>query len=77
MPQFMYDVDDIIFRICGIFAFRTPAIVVRDPEAIKQITIKDFAYFEDKRLIGNDSDKLIVSSMSSNITRTTPSSRIE
>lgn len=49
------------FRLCGIFSFREPSLVVRDPDVLKKLTIKDFEYFEDKRLIGNDSDKLIVS----------------
>lgn len=43
------------------FSFREPSLVVRDPEILKQLTIKDFEYFEDKRLIGSDTDKLIVS----------------
>lgn len=43
------------------FAFREPGLVLRDPGTIKQLTIKDFEYFEDKRLIGSDEDKLIVS----------------
>ncbi|KAJ6636759.1 putative cytochrome P450 9f2 [Pseudolycoriella hygida] len=50
-------------KLYGIFSFRQPALVVRDPEVLKQITIKDFEYFEDKRLIGNDSDKLIGKSL--------------
>ncbi|XP_031624496.1 probable cytochrome P450 9f2 [Contarinia nasturtii] len=35
--------------IYGLFDFRVPHYVVRDPEAIKQITIKDFDHFEDHR----------------------------
>lgn len=56
--------DDIIFfqlRLYGMFAFRQPSVVVHDPETLKQLTIKDFEYFQDKQLIGNESDKLIVS----------------
>lgn len=47
------------------FSFREAALVVRDPEIVKQLTIKDFEYFEEKRLIGSDADKLIVSLYSS------------
>lgn len=43
------------------FGFRQPSVVVRDPETLKQLTIKDFEYFENKQLIGNKTDKLLVS----------------
>lgn len=35
------------FRIAGMFTFRTPQYLVRDPEIIKQIAVKDFDHFED------------------------------
>ncbi|KAF2878651.1 hypothetical protein ILUMI_27519 [Ignelater luminosus] len=35
-------------RYNGIFAFRQPQLLIRDPELIKQITIKDFDYFMDR-----------------------------
>ncbi|XP_053660557.1 cytochrome P450 9e2-like [Anopheles marshallii] len=34
-------------RIHGIFNLRQPAYVVRDPDLVKQITVKDFDYFVD------------------------------
>lgn len=50
-------------KLYGMFAFREPSVVVRDPDTLKQITIKDFEFFEDKQLIGNESDKLIGKSL--------------
>lgn len=44
----MYYLND-RYRIIGFFAFRTPRYLLRSPEAIKQITIKDFDYFENRR----------------------------
>ncbi|KAF2887244.1 hypothetical protein ILUMI_18929 [Ignelater luminosus] len=35
-------------RYNGIFGFRQPQLLLRDPELIKQITIKDFDYFMDR-----------------------------
>lgn len=34
-----------LVRYFGIFQFRVPLLVVRDPEVIKQITVKDFDHF--------------------------------
>uniref|UniRef100_A0A1B0CWX8 Cytochrome n=1 Tax=Lutzomyia longipalpis TaxID=7200 RepID=A0A1B0CWX8_LUTLO len=36
-------------KFFGIFEFRKPAIVIRDPELIKQIGVKDFDHFLDHR----------------------------
>lgn len=41
-------------RILGIFEFRKPGIVLRDPETIKQLAVKDFDHFEDHRNIIDD-----------------------
>ena len=38
-----------IFSMLGTFEFRTPAFMLRDPELIKRITVKDFDYFMDHR----------------------------
>ncbi|XP_075213871.1 uncharacterized protein LOC142320081 [Lycorma delicatula] len=35
-------------KFIGSFQFMTPTIVVRDPELINQVLIKDFTYFEDR-----------------------------
>ena len=31
---------------CGVFQFRSPILVVRDPSIIKLVMVKDFAYFQ-------------------------------
>lgn len=41
-------------RILGIFEFRQPVLVIRDPETIKQVFVKDFDYFEDHRTVMDD-----------------------
>ena len=38
-----------IFSMLGTFEFKTPAFMLRDPELIKRITVKDFDYFMDHR----------------------------
>lgn len=50
----MYDIlDDEYFviqcfnRVLGAFDFRKPIVVLRDPETIKQVVVKDFDHFED------------------------------
>jgi len=35
----------IVFRYIGVFEFRQPVYLIRDPEIIKQITVKDFDHF--------------------------------
>lgn len=35
------------YRIFGYYDFLKPTVFIRDPEIIKQITIKDFEHFED------------------------------
>lgn len=37
-------------RYCGLFQFRQPTLMVRDPELIERILIKDFSHFEDRPL---------------------------
>ncbi|XP_052900076.1 cytochrome P450 9e2-like [Anopheles moucheti] len=39
-------------RIHGMFNIRQPAYVVRDPDLVKQITVKDFDYFVDHMTTG-------------------------
>lgn len=36
-------------KMYGLFEFRTPLVVVRDPELVKQLAVKDFDHFEDHR----------------------------
>jgi cytochrome P450 family 9 len=46
-------------RIYGLYSLTTPTFVVRDPELIKQITIKDFDSFVNRdRSLNDDLDKL-------------------
>jgi cytochrome P450 family 9 len=46
-------------RYCGIYQFITPTLMLRDPDLIKQITIKDFDHFLDHRsLVPEESDPL-------------------
>lgn len=46
-------------RIYGFFDFRVPQYVVRDPETIKRLAIKDFDHFEDHRgFIDESLDKM-------------------
>ncbi|GFG30581.1 hypothetical protein Cfor_10498 [Coptotermes formosanus] len=39
---------------CGVFQFRSPILVVRDPNIIKLVMVKDFAYFQDRRVSFNE-----------------------
>lgn len=51
-------------RIIGLFNFREPIYIIRDPDVIRQLTIKDFDYFEDRHsFIDSDSDKLFGNSL--------------
>lgn len=43
----------------GLFDFRTPQYIVRDPELIKHIGVKNFDHFEDRQTFSEaDIDKL-------------------
>lgn len=41
-------------RILGVFNFRQPLLVIRDPETIKQVIVKDFDHFEDHSHVLDD-----------------------
>ncbi|KDR10910.1 probable cytochrome P450 6a14 [Zootermopsis nevadensis] len=41
-------------RFCGVFQFRSPILVVRDPDIIKLVMVKDFPYFQDRRVSFNE-----------------------
>lgn len=43
------------FRIFGVFDFSVRQFHIRDPEMIKQVTIKDFDYFQDHRVFIDES----------------------
>lgn len=46
-------------RYSGCYQFLTPTLLLRDPDLIKQITIKDFDHFMDRRsVIPEDSEPL-------------------
>lgn len=51
-------------RFIGMFDFRSPMYIACDPDVIKQLTVKDFDYFENHRsFIDSDSDKLFGNSL--------------
>uniref|UniRef100_A0AAG5DMR6 Cytochrome P450 n=1 Tax=Anopheles atroparvus TaxID=41427 RepID=A0AAG5DMR6_ANOAO len=56
-------------RIFGMFNMQQPAFVVRDPELVKQLTIKDFDHFADHMATGfdlkdeNHTDMLLANSL--------------
>lgn len=61
----LYDVMTIWYsmfpnaRYNGIYSFNTPTLVVRDPELIKHITVKDFEHFTDHQpFVDPESDPL-------------------
>jgi cytochrome P450 family 9 len=37
--------------VSGIFEFSRPIFIVRDPQLIKKMTVKDFDYFMDHRVV--------------------------
>lgn len=41
------------FRYIGIYQFTRPSLIIRDPELIKELTVKDFDHFTDHRAFGN------------------------
>ncbi|KAJ3645281.1 hypothetical protein Zmor_022947 [Zophobas morio] len=56
---------EMVYKMCpntrysGCYQFFLPTLVLKDPDLIKQITVKDFDHFEDHRnLIQEDSDPL-------------------
>lgn len=50
----------LICRLFGFCEFGQPIVLLRDPELIKQITIKDFEYFEDhSSFITEEDDRLL------------------
>ncbi|XP_056641777.1 cytochrome P450 9e2-like [Diorhabda sublineata] len=51
-------------RYSGLYQFNAPALNIRDPELIKQITVKDFEYFSARRTyIPEDTDPLFGKSL--------------
>lgn len=49
------------FRIIGLFDFRSPLFLIRDPEMIKQIAVKDFDNFVDHRMFLDENSTNIFS----------------
>lgn len=48
-----------MFRYCGVYQFFNPILVLRDPDLIKQITVKDFDHFLNHRsFVPEDVDPL-------------------
>ncbi|KAF2885753.1 hypothetical protein ILUMI_20420, partial [Ignelater luminosus] len=46
-------------RYCGYYQFLRPALLLRDPDLIKQITVKDFDHFTDHNQIIPDDTELL------------------
>jgi cytochrome P450 family 9 len=58
MVQMVYNISP-DSRYCGMYQFFLPTLVLRDPDLIKQITVKDFDHFVNHRsFIPEDSDPL-------------------
>lgn len=46
-------------RYCGFYSFGTPTLMLRDPELIKRILVKEFEKFSDRRpILPEDTDPL-------------------
>ena len=53
-----------IFRISGMFEFRKPIFIIRDPKLAKKLAIKDFENFADHRpMIDEHMDKMLGKSL--------------
>lgn len=50
-------------RLVGMYEFFTPVFMIRDPELIKQITVKDFDHFVDHRSVFDDPDEVFSSNL--------------
>lgn len=48
-----------IYRVIGFFDWRTPFFLIRDPETIKNIAIRDFDYFENHRSFVDESTDVL------------------
>lgn len=46
------------FRICGVYNFTGPTLLINDLELIKRITIKDFDHFTDHLQVPSEADPL-------------------
>ncbi|RZC42249.1 p450 domain containing protein, partial [Asbolus verrucosus] len=58
MVQMVYNISP-NSRYCGMYQFLKPTLILRDPDLIKQITVKDFAHFlNHQNLIPEDADPL-------------------
>lgn len=52
---------NLIFRYFGGYQFSKPVVIVKDPDLIKQITVKDFDHFVDHSMFvftDSESDEL-------------------
>lgn len=41
------------YRFAGFFTMQKPSVLIRDPELIKDVLIKDFSYFHDRGITVN------------------------
>ena len=44
-------------RYCGVYQIIKPILLIKDPELIKQVTVKDFEYFVDRSQFANEDDE--------------------
>lgn len=50
-------------KLCGFFQMKTPFLMIRDPELINKILIKDFSYFTDHAIEADPSLNIMASSL--------------
>lgn len=54
----------LVIRITGLFEFRKPLFLIRDPKLLKKLAVKDFDYFMDHRVVIDEStDKMFGKSL--------------
>lgn len=64
-PSFCYKIW-ITFKISGVYLGFDPAVVVNDPDLIKNIMIRDFEYFVDRGIYKSDKQPITVNIFSQN-----------
>lgn len=47
----------------GFYIFDKPALLLRDPDLVKAVTVKDFSYFQDRYVSAHESDTIAAGNM--------------